>query len=340
MMDAVGSDEEINSITETTSSSRRCWPSSSAARRRITIEPVTFIGSVGYGLIVAVRPEFIQFKIEQMNNSYYPSHVSNSTYNDQNTIKSEVALWLLYLSICSFFPAIFATKIIGTLSDSIGRKFALGVPIVGFIIQTATLLLVIGCDLPLGVLLISEVLQGCTGGMALLMCGSLAYIADVTTLEERTWRIVIIEVTLFVGGVMPSVTHINSGYLFIQEFVDFGGVLLCVSLLLLAITMLYIVIPHCLIETVEFSRVPVTFLKEVFLEGRALFEDNSRRGRRWRLLILNVLIVLIDVANVGFFSILILYVTDSPFHDSRSSVTVGYILAASFMTTGVGKTTS
>ena len=87
----------------------------------------------------------------------------NQLYTDidlADTIQSEASLWLMYLSICSYFPAIFATTIIGTLSDSIGR-----IPIIGFIFQNVTLLLVIHFNLPLWVLLISEVLQGCTGDL-------------------------------------------------------------------------------------------------------------------------------------------------------------------------------
>ena len=37
-----------------------------------------------------------------------------------------------------------------------------------------------------------------------------------------------------------------------------------IILVLLVISLLYIVIPHCLIETVEFNKVPVTFLKRCF----------------------------------------------------------------------------
>ncbi|XP_072045945.1 proton-coupled folate transporter-like [Amphiura filiformis] len=307
-----------------------------SVRRLITIEPVTFLESVSYGISLALRPQFLHERIGE-DHYNYSSHLdgqnetcfinSTNVTDIQDRIQAEASLWLMYLSICSYFPALIATVVLGTLSDSLGRKLALGIPMLGFIIQNAFFLLVIHYHLPLWVLLIGEVLQGCTGGVALLICGAFAYIADITTPSQRTWRIVIVEVTLFTGG---GVMQIVNGYMLQALGYEIP---VWIALGILVIAFLYVIVPPFLIETVERKKVPRKFLVKVFQDAHNLFQDTTD-GRRWKLLLLNFQIIVIDTATIGFFSILILYVIAFPF--CWSSVLVGYITATSFLTTGLG----
>ena len=326
--------EEAPLVPYTSSSSQH---HRTPVQRRITIEPVTFLESVSYGVSLALRPQFLQERIgEDFYN--YSAHDDNRTDicsqnstdfdNIADKIQADASLWLMYLCICSYFPAIVATIIFGTLSDSLGRKLALAIPLIGFIIQNITFLIVVTYHLPLWVLLIGEVVQGCTGGVALLICGSLAYIADITSPSQRTWRIVIVEMTLFVGG---GAMQIINGYIF-QAFGYQIPVWIALGLLVAAF--LYVIIPPFLIETVKRTKVPRTFLLKVFQDSRDLFKDNTS-GRRWKLILLNFQIVIIDTASINFFAIQILYVIAYPF--CWSPVLVGYITATSFMTTGLGK---
>ena len=60
-------------------------------------------------------------------------------------------------------------------------------------------------DLPIWYLLIGSFLDGCTGYYVTMLMGCFAYIADITEPEERQFRIVVVELLMFISGIFGPI---------------------------------------------------------------------------------------------------------------------------------------
>ncbi len=321
---------EVTSVPPTTSLTNR----QRAQARWITVEPVISFAMLGVTVLSLIRPLYIKERIRELYNVTDIANVtecgaSNTTADPIDAqIQPEVSLWLLYLSGASGLPSIIATPIYGTISDKIGRKFCMAVPIVGFILQEVVYCLTIYLSLPLPVLLAGELLQGVTGGFALMFSGCMSYLTDATTVHQRTFRIVIAEMlTFFVGGVR----QLGEGYL-----IRYYGYLLplYITFGINIFTLLYIVTPQVLIETIERgSQAGQTGFWEIGRSLKKLIAFNEN-GRRWQLLLLNFLIFTVLAAATGTTTLLVLYGTAQPF--CWSPETAGFASAISLLCVSVG----
>ncbi|XP_033641121.1 proton-coupled folate transporter-like isoform X1 [Asterias rubens] len=305
-----------------------------AQARWITVEPVISFSIIGIIVLSLIRPLYIKDRIRESHNVTDIANVTecgapNSTADPLDAqIQSEVSLWLLYLSGASGIPSIITTPIYGTISDRVGRKFCMAVPIVGLVLQEVVYCLTIYFSLPLEVFLAGEVLQGVTGGFALMFSGCMSYLTDCTTVKQRTFRIVIAEMlTYFLAGV----GQLGEGYI-----ISYYGYLLplYIAFGVNIILILYITIPRVLIETME--KGSQAGRMGFFDIGRSIkkliaFNEN---GRRWQLLLLNFSIFTNLVAVFGLASLLVLYGTAQPF--CWSPATAGFASALSLLSMSFG----
>ena len=67
-------------------------------------------------------------------------------------------------------------------------------------------MLTIEFNLPLWVMAVGEFCEGASGGQLLVLTGTTSYIADVTTEEQRAWRMLLIELCGGFGGIIAEIT--------------------------------------------------------------------------------------------------------------------------------------
>ena len=103
------------------------------------------------------------------------------------TLSSQIGVvYNLLVSI----PSLFVAPLWGPWTDKGGkRKPALLVAIIGAGLEMATVLLVMYLDLSLYFLYVSAAISGFSGFAVVLMVGATSYIADISTKEERAFRI-------------------------------------------------------------------------------------------------------------------------------------------------------
>ena len=87
-------------------------------------------------------------------------------------------------------PSLFLAPLWGPWTDRGGRrKPALLVAIIGQCLEMATVLLVMYFELSVYFLFVAAAISGLSGFATVLMIGATSYIADVSTQEERAFRI-------------------------------------------------------------------------------------------------------------------------------------------------------
>ncbi|XP_072014949.1 proton-coupled folate transporter-like [Amphiura filiformis] len=304
-----------------------------AKSRWITVEPVIFLAFIGNGTFSTIRSEYLQSRIaKDVYNYTYPTNsscvianTSDPDYITEQDIQADAANWSLYLSICGFLPLIFTAILIGKWSDYAGRKKALVLPLIGMLIQSTVYLIVIAVHLPMPVLFAGEFAYGLTGGSPLLVSISLAYIADITTMVQRTFRVVVVETSI----VIPiGFAQLAIGYLIqASGFVPPFYLLLASQLTAIA----YMGIPGLLYESIqskhEGGRLSSRMVK-LFHGITDLFAYNVD-NRRWRLLLINAIFFPIIFVIYGYTSIITLYAIGQPF--CWSSVLVGIYMAISLV---------
>uniref|UniRef100_A0A7M5UN05 Major facilitator superfamily (MFS) profile domain-containing protein n=1 Tax=Clytia hemisphaerica TaxID=252671 RepID=A0A7M5UN05_9CNID len=102
-------------------------------------------------------------------------------------------------------PAIISTLVYTSWSNRIGLKRVMILPMIGGTILTITLILNSYFEeWPLELLLIGSFLDGCFGQFVAIIASIYSYAADVTSIEGRTKRTVILESMMFLGGVVSS----------------------------------------------------------------------------------------------------------------------------------------
>ena len=289
-----------------------------AKSRWITVEPIIFLAFVGIGTFPTIRSQYLQQRIaDDVYNYTYPTDSNNSCgitntsapdYMVQKLIQRDTAEWLLYFSICSTLPSIFMVIVLGKWSDIKGRKVAILVSLLGMLVQSSVYVIVINHQLSIYVLYIAEIAAGFTGGSPLIMSVTLAYIADVTTTKQRTFRVVVVN-TCNVFSV--GVAQLAIGYLIATKGFKppFYLLILCQ-----VVAILYTTIPKLLYESLELEKGGKSFLSQMSKLLHGIFDlyVTNENGRRWRLLLINAIFFPIAIC-IFYRSVLTLYLIGQPF---------------------------
>lgn len=115
-------------------------------------------------------------------------------------VQSDVATLNLFVGVASQVPGIISALILGPFSDKYGRKKALGVIVVGLVLQSLLSNLIIDFELNLHYFVLSSALRALTGGLTGLLTTSHSYIADISSKKWLTLRLGILEAVWFIGS--------------------------------------------------------------------------------------------------------------------------------------------
>ncbi|XP_043551429.1 proton-coupled folate transporter isoform X2 [Chiloscyllium plagiosum] len=228
-------------------------------------------------------------------------------------------LYTAVLTILSIPPSI----LLGAWSDQAGRKLGMILPSIGASLGGAVLIVMVQVkQISVYWCVFASALIGIFGNYVAIFLSVFSYVADITTDENRTMRIGIVQSMIYIGG---TVGYLLSGWLLQNyTFTHVFGVYCGCQVISIFYVLLW------LRESNPAERVQLTdeiavtandrvLKKSIFLYASRTWEtfSKTRGGQdRLKLYLIFVCVVLIYVCNIGEQSILILFLTYPPQHFS------------------------
>ncbi|XP_078251135.1 solute carrier family 46 member 2-like isoform X2 [Rhinoraja longicauda] len=149
-----------------------------------------------------------------------------------------ISRFYLYNNLLLGITPLVFTFTLARLGDEKSRKITICVPLVGYLVSRSLLLWLILFQLPLEAMLATALLNGLSGGFTSFWTGVMALASDTSSVEGRSARLIRIEMTLGLAGMIGSVA---SGHIFVHFTLSHyqGAVLAASSCCLYALCLLY-----------------------------------------------------------------------------------------------------
>lgn len=244
---------------------------------------------------------------KQVTSDHAKSNENCSTH--QNEAQHESAQWNAYFVYAEYGPGVFVIVFGGILSDYLGRKLFILLPVLGTFLQYLSSLVVVQYNLDIKYIFIGCVLSGFSGThytLHLALCGS---VADVSSYDKsRTFSLALLHLY---AGVGSAVAQMSTGYMI--KYLGYSmpclvSVALCFLNFLAA---LYI--PETLPKSI---RKPTT---DTFVHKLSQFfafytrSSNLREGKVWQFVLCLVSLTLIITPLTTRQSMDIMYFLGQPF---------------------------
>ena len=190
-------------------------PKPSGCRQFITLEPVAFLYQSALVMSTTMTQQYVNYAVAEsygvepdvQSDSICSVDMNETSVADVQTIAADI---LFKFSLCNIFPMLVAAVMMGSYSDSGGRKVALIIPVLGGLIRGGTTLAVVFFGLDLRWLIAAGFVEGLSGGSAVFSTAAYAYIADVSKRNRRSWRMLVICLMESTGVCLAQITM---GYL-------------------------------------------------------------------------------------------------------------------------------
>ncbi|XP_078657404.1 proton-coupled folate transporter-like [Branchiostoma floridae x Branchiostoma belcheri] len=151
----------------------------------VTVEPIQFFVLTALFMTSSLRQQYIYYRIgngtvNEQGSSCYGNSSNSSAYQERQNDQAEATQWATAIQLTSGIPALVVTVMIGSLSDKLGRKLNITIPVIGSLINFTVAAFVVQFNLPIAALLPGYFFLGLGGSAAALSGGCYAYIADIT----------------------------------------------------------------------------------------------------------------------------------------------------------------
>ena len=323
-----GATNEQNAHSEEPAQSVSRAAPKSCFRRWVTVEPCLMVYFMTVLPLIPLTDQYVLHHIQTENNfsiskneSGCESNTSDPTYIKEQQFQAQASHTVILFTLVGLVPSVFVTIQLGAYSDKMGRKLTLLSPLAGGIIRCLLSVVVIQLKLPLAALSIGYFVEGCLGGVSTLVAGCFSYIADITTHQERSMRIFILEVSLGVGVVTSEVAV---GYL-IRELGFMYPIVILGSLHVLNI--LYVI--FVLEESVVKDRSAKFFSCSQYAKMLTVYGRDNGTGRRWKLDLTLLILFLACVVQLGGKDVATYFQLDSPI--CFDSVDIGYWVVSEYV---------
>ncbi|XP_033629305.1 proton-coupled folate transporter-like [Asterias rubens] len=308
------------------------------AVRRVSVEPALLVVMISMGLTGGVSMQFVQHRIfENFNISTSDGGGGCDVTANLTEAQKEAQLEFNGFNVISGFvggiPALFVTLIVSAISDKVGRKLPLLLPIVGMLCGTTVFLLVSHLHLPLTVLLVSNIVFSFTGGYALFFSGCASYVADTTSKKDRTFVFALLFTLSLIGS---GIAGIAAGY-WIKASGFNPPFWLAFAMQLVTVFYLLFWVPETVKSTEDvLTNKPKPSTASTICQGLSGILNVAAKGRRvWLLLALGVQFLALGVFG-AINSILTVRLLSLPF--CWNSVLLGYFNATKPFINGLGLT--
>ncbi|XP_052766914.1 solute carrier family 46 member 3-like [Mya arenaria] len=209
--------------------------------------PVTLLiyVSVGIGYFTTQQwiQHYVKIKLGFTNDSMPGCNASkNSTrYKDFHEVERQTAQWSMYVTLAAAVPSIFATAIVSSYSDSVGRKFLFILFSGSTTIRLTLCSLAIYFKWDLIWIVVAIGLDGLTGSTHTSSSAAMAYLADLTSSgHHRT-----IALTINDGFHMLCVTlSLLVGGVFVRQFGFLVPMIVCAGMACLAFILTLCFLPE------------------------------------------------------------------------------------------------
>lgn len=259
------------------------------------------------------------------------SSCGEELHDIEQRVQSEASHWLLYLNIASGIPSILVSLFYGGLSDLLGRKLFIILPVIGTAFNAATVLAVIyfGNVLSLAFLLLGSLVAGLLGNFSVVNFAVYSYASDVSSDTKRTRQIGILESMTYLGGTLSLVL----GGLWITKAQSFAPPLWCVISCNAAI-LVYVIV--ALPESWRLNNSGQQIRLQNLLKsiGNNLLGYFTLLFTSWRLAVLMFMFFVVEINFLGITDVVIFYSLGEPLCWSPDFI--GYFLALKVFLSGLG----
>ncbi len=291
-------------------------------KRTVIVEPVIFLYFLAVMPITPLLQQFVYAEVSRRHGlSPIESQVSCSTnksdpnYITQQSVQADASEWSMLYATCALLPSIVSTILLGSYTDTVGRKVGLIFPMVGAFCMTFLSLCVVGLQLDYRLIVIGGLLHGISGGNSTLLMASYAYIADTTDTTNRTIRLLYLELAM---GSAFGLGSITMGYLI--KYTGYAWPLMISEVILvlgLIVTLCHVPDHHTSTEHVKvFSMAQASRIYKIYTK-----DDTSKR--RWKLQFCLFILIFTHMVESGTGDVITYYVLSAPL--CFSSVLIGYL---------------
>ncbi|XP_074596923.1 lysosomal proton-coupled steroid conjugate and bile acid symporter SLC46A3-like [Brevipalpus obovatus] len=301
---------------------------------RMLIEPVALF----YMAAVMCEYTLIQHSISL----YHCFHMFNTTShqfcessaNITSAIKPEVTVSIRYYNGIISLLSSLSTLFIGAWSDSYGRKLPITVVILSS--WTAQILCIIfwktinSLSNGINLLFFAAMISGLSGGSSSMMANCFGYVADKTTVQNRSKAMLIMEAMVYLGESIGFLGGSFVSKMFLDHQVyGFVGLIVLHTLMLVYIIFF---LEESKVNREKFTCVGLFRTRHIYSVVQTIFRKRNYRGLRKRLLIVILCIFSAQYASHSLASILYLYLRNKPLF--WSTELYGYLNALSIVLNG------
>lgn len=177
------------------------------------VEPVMLGYAFCLFVTVSLEQQLIYRKtcVQNFNLTYCETlyKTKNTTFKaNQDFIQKKTSQWIVYISIARAIPSILITLLLTVKFNRVGRKKIMILPIIGGTILVVSYILNSHyIEWPVSWMFLGIFLDASFGQYPTLLAAVFAYLADTTSKENRTMRVIILESMLFLGGLISEITN-------------------------------------------------------------------------------------------------------------------------------------
>ena len=226
-------------------------------QRWFTVEPVVIACNLAITAVSPTMQQYIHHRLALEHNittslttnlSQYEQCLqrgqdeANNTSLAEHEFQEEQSMWNTVLVVARETPILLVFLLVGSLSDTRGRRWGMLPQILFQILFFSINATVCALDLPLWVLPINDIIIGMTGSLAVVFMSAYAYIADIYPPRKRLLRLVITEIAMGLGALLSGVT--------VGWIIDHWGYVVPNVILAGMMMLLFFYILFCVPETV------------------------------------------------------------------------------------------
>lgn len=185
----------------------------------VTVEPAIFLFMFANFLFMSLYQQYYYARYGQqvlkntsfpfpngtfcLNSSEVDEYAGNGTFKVVETLSDHL---VLYGQLANRIPSIFATILIGPLSDRYGRRSIIITAGVGRTLLSALALVIVYFNLNPYYFILANFLSGLTGDFPAVVAGTSSYLADVSSPRMKSLRIGIASGVISVGGLVGTLS--------------------------------------------------------------------------------------------------------------------------------------
>lgn len=226
----------------------KVWKILMHPRVYMTVEPILLVFMFAQFLSYPVYQSLVRDMVCDRNSNCTATRASHNTTTSSHhaggcsmpsdvdqEVQEATSHWILYTNLALGLPSIFFSILYGSISDQLGRKLFIFLPVLGAALNTGVILEVayLREQMPLYLCLIGAFSAGVYGGYPVLNSSVYSYASDVTAHSGRTRQLGLLESMTYLGGTLSLLVsgvwmHRDSSYVSI-----FWSVLACQVLVML-----------------------------------------------------------------------------------------------------------